>query len=117
LDYVQAITFVPQSERRGKERPFNHARSLALNLSRLTSLPFFRGLRKVDQTEPQASLGREERLHNLEGSFAPTQGWGYDNILLIDDVFTTGATADECAKTLREGGCERVCVATLARRL
>ncbi len=74
-------------------------------------------LRRVRFTVSQTGLGRQERQRNIKGAFelndgAPLQG---RSILLIDDVFTTGATVTECARVLLEGGAERVDVLTVAR--
>jgi predicted amidophosphoribosyltransferase len=78
----------------------------------------------ASQTDTQASLDRDERLRNLRGAFALRQPRPWQaktslqgrRILLVDDVFTTGATTSECARVLRrEGGAEKVVVITAAR--
>jgi ComF family protein len=108
---------VPLSRERQRERGFNQAELLAKEAAARTSLPVARLLRKVRETPPQAGLSRAERLRNLEGAFAVAGGGPVLAGLLavlIDDVFTTGATADECARVLLAAGAGKVCVATLA---
>ncbi|MBS3765006.1 ComF family protein [Candidatus Bipolaricaulota bacterium] len=115
LEEVDALTFVPLSRTKLKDRKFNQAELLAREVSRMTGVPLFRTLVKSEQTRPQAELNREERLINVRGSFDYEETISYDRVLLIDDVFTTGSTADECSRVLKEAGAERVYVATLAR--
>ncbi len=109
------MTYVPLSRDKRADRGFNQAELLARKVSRETEIPLFRSLSKKETTRPQAELKREERLTNVRGSFTWEEVVGFSNVLLIDDVFTTGATADECSKTLKRAGAERVYVATLAR--
>jgi ComF family protein len=70
-------------------------------------------------TIPQTGLGRRQRLKNVEGVFSlqfPEKVYG-KKLLVVDDVYTTGATVNECARTLLEFGAERVDVLTLARAI
>ena len=117
VDAVEAITFVPLNEEKLKERGFNQAELLARKVSRITGIPIFRTLSKPVLTKPQAKLSREERLTNVSGSFDPEKTIHRDRVLLIDDVFTTGSTADECSRVLKEAGAEQVYVTTLARTI
>jgi ComF family protein len=70
-------------------------------------------------TEPQTGLGRKKRLTNVKNAFSVNDHSiiAGKRILLVDDVFTTGATANECAKVLLKGGAEHVDVLTLARAM
>ena len=70
-------------------------------------------------TEPQTGLGRKERLQNIKNAFGvrDTSKIKGEKILLVDDVYTTGATANECAKVLMRAGAARVDVLTLARAM
>jgi len=115
LERAEAVTFVPLSSEKLERRGFNQAELLARNLARAEGLPIFQTLYKSMETRPQADLGRAERLINVQGSFAYREEIDHDSVLLVDDVFTTGATVDECSKVLKRAGAARVYVATLAR--
>jgi competence protein ComFC len=71
----------------------------------------------VVATRTQTLLSREERLVNMRKAFAMPKGrvLGGERIVLVDDVFTTGATTSCCARTLKEAGAAEVCVWTVAR--
>jgi len=68
-------------------------------------------------TESQVGYTRQQRLANLRGAFRASDKARGKNILLVDDVFTTGTTVSECARVLRRAGAEKVWVATVARVL
>ena len=113
---------VPLHRRRHRERGYNQAAEIAVALGHLRELPVCEALQRHRYTSAQAQLVRAERLANLAESFSlrpsPASRHRVEGakILLIDDVFTTGATADACARVLREkGGAEKVVVATVAR--
>ncbi|MEF8799237.1 MAG: ComF family protein, partial [Candidatus Bipolaricaulota bacterium] len=112
LERVDAITFVPLSREKLADRGFNQAELLAQSLARDRGIPSFQTLIKERATKPQAELGREERLVNVRGSFTYRKRVDYESVMLVDDVFTTGATVDECSKVLKEAGVGRVFVAT-----
>lgn len=109
---------VPLHIHRLRNRGFNQAVLLAKELSRRTGLPYrSRILRKIRPTIPQVNLGRVERKRGVRGAFHITQEkeeLGGKTILLVDDVYTTGATVNECAKLLLAEGAKRVDVLTLA---
>ena len=109
---------VPLHARRLRERRFNQSAELARSLSKLSGLPCRDLLRRTRYTTAQAALSRKERLKNLAGAFSLKPGTalpGHGNILLIDDVFTTGSTAHECATVLKKAGAQRIIVLTVAR--
>ncbi len=124
---ADAITFVPLHKKRLRERGYNQSELLARRVGELTSLPVFGLLDKTVATKNLAKLNRAERLKAIDGSFAPNydeftrflstmcvidSGFSLENakILLIDDIFTTGATSNECAKTLKATGVGEVAV-------
>jgi ComF family protein len=76
-------------------------------------------LRRIRSTPPQTGLGRSERLKNVKGAFelAVSGTIPKKKILLVDDVYTTGATVNECAKILLKEGAETVDVLTVARAM
>jgi ComF family protein len=108
---------VPLHTQRLRERGFNQALLLVKELSRRTGIPYRKTiLQKKKPTIPQVNLSGTEREKGLRGAF---QVIGKEellgkSVLLVDDVYTTGATVNECSKVLLRGGAERVNVLTLA---
>ncbi|MDD2709814.1 MAG: ComF family protein [Verrucomicrobiae bacterium] len=115
FDVIIPIPLHPVRER---ERGFNQARLLAEELGRQWNKPLLRkALIRQRPTETQTHLDRQERQANLRGAFAakaPLRIRG-QRCLLVDDVLTTGSTASECARVLREAGAVSILVFTLAR--
>ncbi|MCC2639651.1 MAG: putative Phosphoribosyltransferase [Nitrospira sp.] len=111
---------VPLHPNRLRRREFNQSLLLADRVGAVLCRPVsFRNLIRLLDTDPQTTLPRSARLHNLRKAFAlrsPAEIKG-KSILLIDDVFTTGATVNECARILRESGAQDVQVLALARSL
>ncbi|MBP1708466.1 MAG: amidophosphoribosyltransferase family protein [Deltaproteobacteria bacterium] len=108
---------VPLHTRRLRERGFNQALLLAQNLSRRTGIPCDkRILRKEKSTLPQVNLSGAEREKGVRGAFkiAEKKDLRGTSILLVDDVYTTGATVNECSRVLMAGGAKKVDVLTLA---
>jgi len=103
------ITFVPADPEREKERGFHLPKILARNIANLNNWKFVELLRKVKHTEAQTNKNREERLVNLQNVFGlypkiyknKVDLSTCKNILIIDDVSTTGTTIVECAKFLK----------------
>lgn len=117
---VDLIVPVPLHVTRLREREFNQSLLLAHHIGRSLRLPVsFTNLVRTVPSPPQTTLSRAERLRNLRNAFAvrdPAALAG-KRVLLIDDVFTTGATVNECAKTLRKAGSGDVFALTLARTM
>jgi len=116
---VWLLVPVPLHSRKHRERRYNQSAELARTLARLSGRPWCDALRRIRYTVSQAGLDRDDRLKNLRGAFTIRPRslrliYGRD-ILLIDDVLTTGATAHECALTLKNHGARRVAVLTAAR--
>lgn len=115
---VDAVGFVPLHPVRRRERQFNQAEALARSLCRLTGLALLkRGLVRVRPTPTQTHLTASGRAANVRNAFeARNARWLKDRrILLVDDVMTTGATLNECARVLRRAGAARVWTLTVAR--
>jgi ComF family protein len=109
---------VPMHKSRQRERGFNQACELSKYFGKLAHIPLQSGLlMRIKPTRVQAGLSRRERRLNLVGSFQVSSRERIKDkrVMLIDDVFTTGATVNECAKLLRQNGAQRVNVLTLAR--
>ncbi|HET9870180.1 MAG TPA: ComF family protein, partial [bacterium] len=104
-----ALVPVPMSAERERERGYHPARLLARRLSARAGLPLGDWLRKVRPTPPQMSLDRAKRLTGPKGAFryaGPSPG--PEAVVLVDDVLTTGATLEECARVLRRAGWARI---------
>ena len=115
---IDLIIPVPLHSVRLREREYNQSLLLAQHLSNHFHIPLsYTALMRRRQTQPQTFLKRKDRLKNLRQSFvvASTQLIDGKSILLVDDVFTTGTTVNECAKILRKAGSGHVYVVTLAR--
>jgi ComF family protein len=114
------IVPVPLHPIREREREFNQAERLARRLAEATQVPMnARLLKRVESTRTQTALARTERAANVHRAFAARAGTALDGerIVLVDDVFTTGATTNACAKVLQAIGAGAVCVWTVARGL
>jgi ComF family protein len=114
------IVPVPLHPVRQREREFNQAERLAARLSAATQIPLNRRrLRRVMPTATQTLLTRPQRAANMRGAFAVCSGGRLngERVVLVDDVFTTGATTSACAQALRAAGAGDVCVWTVARGL
>lgn len=112
------IVPVPLHPTKQREREFNQAERLGRALSRATDLPLDAHLlRRRVATRTQTQLSREERLANVLNAFALRAGADLrgERIVVIDDVFTTGATTSACARVLKSAGAAEVCVWTLGR--
>ena len=117
---VDLIVPVPLHIRRLRERGFNQALLLARELSKQTGIPCEqRSLRKIKDTPFQTALKGRERRKNLKAAFRvkKTEEIEGKSVLLVDDVYTTGTTVNECARTLLEAGAATVGVLTLARAM
>lgn len=108
---------VPLAKFRERWRGFNQAALIAQTLSKFYKIPLFNNLIKTKQTQPQVELKKKEREKNIRGVFTvknPREIRG-KRIFLVDDVFTTGSTMEECARILREAGCREVWGIVVAR--
>jgi ComF family protein len=112
------IAPVPLHCLKQREREFNQAEILAGHLSTATKIPLnTKLLRRVSPTMTQTLLTREQRAKNVRGAFAVRDRIKFngERVVLVDDVFTTGATTGACAQALRAAGAGEVCVWTVAR--
>lgn len=114
------IVPVPLHWRRLLQRRYNQSAELARNLAKGNGLAYRPELlTRIRPTRQQVGLGRKERLKNVGGAFRVPIDQKADlagrTVVLIDDVFTTGATLDACARALRRAGAARIDCLTLAR--
>jgi len=112
-----ALVPVPLHGARRRERGFNQSAEIGGWLGAKVGIGVEEGLVRIKPTPPQARLRRVERLRNLRGALALAPGFDPRGrrLLLCDDVFTTGATADACARVLKQAGAEEVAALTVAR--
>lgn len=119
LPDADLILPVPLHRWRLLMRRFNQSALLARNLARRHGLSYEPNiLRRIRRTRPQVGLNQAQRRDNLSGAFQVTRS-GQKRIkgravLLIDDVITTGATADACARALKKAGASRIDILSLA---
>ena len=113
---IDIICYVPLFEKREKERGYNQSRELAYQLSKLTKISVFDNILRIRDTPTQTSLSRNQRKENVKGSFKIINKNLIKNlnILLIDDVFTTGSTTNEISKELKSAGANNIYVLTVA---
>ncbi|MGH2347995.1 MAG: ComF family protein [bacterium] len=115
LEGCDAIVPVPLHPSRRTERGFNQAEVLAQEVAAALGLSLAPdALKRVRATRAQSELQLDERRTNVRGAFAAAAG-GFQKVLLIDDVLSTGFTARECARALRAAGARKVVVLALAR--
>ena len=111
---------VPLHPVKQREREFNQAEVLARHLGDALEIPVeTKILHRISPTLTQTKLTRDQRANNMAGAFAGCDGLRLDGkkFILLDDVFTTGATTNACAKALRAAGAAAPCVWTVARGL
>ena len=111
---------VPLHSVRERERGYNQAAVLAEKLANGLNLPFCgKVLKRIAPTPSQTMLNRKERAENVANAFIVVDSEAVTSrcVLLIDDVLTTGATTNACAKVLKKAGAKLVSVRTLARGL
>ena len=113
------IVPVPLHPARQNEREFNQAEHLARHLGKAIALEVHSALIRTQPTPTQTHLSREARAQNVRNAFATRKRADVRGarIILVDDVLTTGATTNACARILRKAGAEEVCVWTVARGL
>jgi ComF family protein len=116
LPDVDAVLAIPLHPARLAERGFNQADELAREVAHMLRLRFMNeGLVRIRATEQQAKLNARARAENMRDAFGWQGGAPPRRVLLIDDVFTTGATMDACAAALLNAGAEVVHGLALAR--
>lgn len=117
--HSDVVTFAPMNAKKQKMRSFNQAELLARALAEIIGVPCVKLLSRAEQTENLAKMNRRQRADAVKGAIgllpeaadADIKG---KNILFVDDVMTTSATADECCRTLAKLKPADVCVLTFA---
>ncbi|OHD64251.1 MAG: hypothetical protein A2176_01215 [Spirochaetes bacterium RBG_13_51_14] len=111
------ITWVPMNSGKKRRRGFNQSELIAKRLSRATGVPCVPLLREKRNMRAQRELGLRDRFLNALNRYAmaPRRHLSGQTILIVDDIFTTGATINECARILRAAGAKQVISLTIAR--
>jgi ComF family protein len=118
VPHVDAVLPVPLARARERERGFNQATLLAERVARgLGTRLESRWLARARDTAPQTDLDVAARRSNVQGAFVASSAVAGFDVVVVDDVLTTGATASECARVLRAAGARSVGVLTVARVL
>ena len=113
---ADVVTAVPMYKSHLRSRGYNQSELLATELGKRIKLPYERLLVKTVKTKSMVGLGREARLKLIKGSIelCPEANLKGKKVLIADDVITTGATSDECARVLKLGGAAKVFVITFS---
>jgi len=117
IDKNAVITYVPMHIKKKKQRGFNQAEIIAKEIGKKTGVPVAKMLEKVKETPEQAKLDKPARIKNLKNSFklCGRLSLSQESVLLVDDVFTTGATMEECGKVLLKAGFKNISYFALAK--
>ena len=126
---IDLIVPVPVSEERLKQRGYNQAGEMARHLAKISKIPYRDNLLIRDRhTKPQSEFSPKQRSSNIKGAFKCVEDLkqglnnSYKVILIIDDIYTTGSTINECAKVLKESGADQiyscvVCIGSLGSQI
>ena len=118
VDRIEALVPIPLHHERKQWRGFDQAAVLARHLGKLVDMPVWEHcLTRHRPTLPQVGLSMEERLENVQNAFAVTDAEAVRGrtVLMVDDVYTTGATAADAARALKSAGVEAVYLLTITR--
>ncbi len=114
LKACDSIVPVPLSRTRLRERGYNQAELIANHIAKITEKNLLNVLKRIKHTQAQANLSRKERIENVREAFVADNKVNGLRIIVIDDVFTTGSTLNECAKALYKKGAKEVYGLTFA---
>ncbi len=114
ITQTDVIIPVPSHILRVIRRGFNPANIIAKHISQLSHVPLQTILKRVKRTDYQKGKSFAERQDNVQNAFATRQNMHNKNVLLVDDVMTTGATISSCSKILKENGASKVNFLTIA---
>ncbi|MBQ8651190.1 MAG: ComF family protein [Alphaproteobacteria bacterium] len=114
LQDIDCITPVPSHWTRIFKRGYNPSTIIASEISKKTNIPLKKYLKRIKRTDYQKNKTIEERNRNVDSAFQAQDTVRNKSILLVDDVFTTGSTLNECAKTLKRKGANKVICFTIA---
>lgn len=116
--HAELVLSVPMHPKKLFSREINHSDILAKNIAEALNLRYVPHIiRKIKHTPQQTTLERQKRIKNIFGSFSVRNAEPIKNknLLIVDDLFTTGSTVNECARILKNAGAKSIEVITLAR--
>ncbi len=113
---IQEIIPVPLHPSRQRKRGYNQAQILAEELGKRWNIPVSsQAVRRVKKTVPQKELNDRERIRNLKGAFGVSKEWRcIGNVLIVDDIYTTGNTIHRVASVLKKAGAQKVFFLTIS---
>jgi ComF family protein len=115
LPDADLIISVPLHKNKRKLRGYNQSDLLAAGFSKATGIPWTgTALERIRHTATQTGKSKTERRENVKGVFAVKEDISARNIIIMDDVLTTGATLEECAEALKVAGCHKFYIMTIA---
>ena len=113
---IDCIIPVPLHKRKRRVRGYNQAEIVAKHLGQISGIPVdTKAVVRIRNTKAQKRLDHQERKHNLKNAFRVKKTWkNVKNVLIIDDIYTTGATINEVALILKKKGAQKVCFLTIS---
>lgn len=118
INSYDIIVPVPLSKKRKMERGYNQSLLIAKEISKSTKIKINSDcLKKVKNIVAQSTLNKEDRQKNIEGAFILKNNKNIQNkkVLIIDDIFTTGSTVNECSKIIKQAGATNIGILTIAK--
>ncbi len=113
LETADLIIPVPSHWTRIFKRGYNPPDIIAIALSKISKIPFSNVLKRIKKTQYQKNKYIHERFENVEDAFYCEANLSEKTVILVDDVFTTGATLNECSKILKNQGCKKIFCLTI----
>lgn len=118
LKLYDIIISVPMHKNKFSIRGYNQSELIAKEIAKQTKIDFGKDvLLKVKNTKVQSTLTKTQRTQNIKGAFLVknTDKIKNQKIILVDDIYTTGSTVNECSKVLKNAGAKEICVVTIAK--
>lgn len=118
LKLYDIIIAVPMHKNKKAVRGYNQSELIAREIAKQMELCFEKDvLIKTKNTEVQSTLTKTQRTHNVKNAFfiADTTKIKDKKVILVDDIYTTGSTVNECSKVLKKAGAKEICVVTIAK--
>lgn len=114
---VDAVVPVPIHRSKEESRGFNQAQLIAEDIAAILDIPLWNCIMRTKETKEQFKLDKINRILNIHDAFCMNLLYNnvkYEKVLLVDDVYTTGSTVDECSRILKQHGVKRIFVVTAA---